>query len=126
MDSWWVRSGGQRVEEALCKMEEREEHLSTIERAEEALWAGEVALEDMTVGVGECGAVGESVMGGKTFTSPVTGAEGAKGSVASHGMEVVRVVGVEAVASDGLEGCGLKVVGLSIKAATSKRGEGRG
>ena len=33
---------------------------------------------------------------------------------------------MEAMTSDGLEGGRLKVVGLSIKAAVHKRGEGRG
>jgi len=46
-----VRSGGQGTEEALHGVEEGEERLSTIERAEEALWAGEIASKDATASV---------------------------------------------------------------------------
>ena len=42
--------------------------------------------------------------GGKVCLSPVTGAEGAEGIIARRRAEAIGVIGVEAVASDRLEG----------------------
>lgn len=71
------------------------------------LRAGEVASEDATVGVREGWAVCESMREGKVFLLPVTGAEWAEGSIASQGAEAVGVIGMKAMAGDGLEGSGL-------------------
>jgi len=65
-------------------VEEREECLCTIERAEEALRAREVMAEDLTVSMGERQAVGESMGEGKVFASPVAGVEGAKGGASKN------------------------------------------
>jgi len=105
-------------------VEEGEERLSTVKRAEEVVWAREVASEDATAGVGECGAVSESVTGGEAFASPVTGAEWAEGGVTGRGAETVGVIGMEAVAGDGLKSGGLQVAGFSVEAAMGKRVEG--
>jgi len=43
------------------------------------------------------------------FSSPVTGAEGAEGGVTGRGAETIGVIGVEAVAGDGLESGGLQM-----------------
>jgi len=98
------------MEEALRGVEEGEEHLSTIERAKEAVRAGEVASEDTAASVREREAEDKSMMGGETFLSPVTGVEGAEGSVAGRGVEVIGVIGMNAMAGDGLESGGLQMM----------------
>ena len=98
-------------------MEEGEERLSTIERAEEALRAGNVLSEDAAVGMGESGAVCEGVGEGEVFVLPVTGAEGAEGGITSGGEEAVGVIGMKAMTGDSLKDGRLQVARLNIKAA---------